>query len=58
MTAVISEAIYINNVVTAASSRGVTSVEALEKIREDARIYWADQLNTYSGTPASGPASN
>jgi hypothetical protein len=53
MTARISQATYIANVVAAAQARGVTDPDALSSLRRDAIDLW-QYLNTFSGVPLGG----
>ncbi len=58
MTAPMTLATYLANVVAAATARGVTNAEQLARIEADARDFWQSRLNTFSGVPSGGPASN
>jgi hypothetical protein len=54
MTAPMTEATYVANVVAAATAAGVTGAEALARIRSDARDQWESYINTNSGQPIGG----
>jgi hypothetical protein len=59
MTAPMTQATYVTNVVNAATARGVTDVEHLERIRVEAVDFWQSRLNqSYSGEPSGSTAPN
>lgn len=49
MTAAITQAAYVANLVSIAAARGVTDPLALAKIRTDAIDAWQSYLNTPTG---------
>lgn len=58
MTARISQATYIANVVAAAQARGVTDPDALSSLRRDAIDFWQTYLSTFSGVPLNGAGAD
>lgn len=51
MSAPMTQATYVGNVVAAATARGVTDPDALASIKRDAVDYWQSYINTASGRP-------
>jgi len=59
MTAPMTQATFVANAVTAATARGISDADHLNRIRAEAIDFWNSRLNaSYSGEPSGSVASN
>jgi len=59
MTAPMSQATYVANVIAIATARGITDADHLARLRVEAMDFWNSRLNaSYSGEPSGSVSSN
>jgi len=59
MTAPMTQATYVANVIALATARGISDADHLNRIRAEAMDFWNSRLNaSYSGEPSGSVSSS